>query len=114
MEGAVAAVRERGSILFFPEGTRSADGVLRPFKKGAAKLAIGAQVPVVPLAVAGTSSILHRGEFLVHGGRKVVLRVGEAIPTVGLTAEDRDVLTEAARESVGKLLVKAEADVAAD
>ncbi len=54
-------MRERVSVVFFAEGTRSDDGVLRPFKKGAAVIAIEAQVPLVPAAVAGTHEILPKG-----------------------------------------------------
>lgn len=111
---AVTAVRERVSILFFPEGTRSDDGVLRPFKKGAAVLAINAQVPLVPLAVAGTRDILPKGSTWIRGGRKAVLEVGEPISTRGLSLDDRDALTEKARAAVETLLARAEAAVAAD
>ncbi|MCW3014210.1 MAG: 1-acyl-sn-glycerol-3-phosphate acyltransferase [Solirubrobacterales bacterium] len=45
-------------VLFFPEGTRSKDGQLRPFKEGAFELAIEHQVPLIPVAVHGTGSAL--------------------------------------------------------
>ena len=114
IESAVDAVRERVSLLFFAEGTRSEDGVLRSFKKGAAVLALGAQVPLVPLAVAGTRHILPKGSTWIHGGRKAVLQVGEAISTRGMTLDDRDALTEKARAAVVELLAQAEAAVAAE
>lgn len=101
---AVEQVRTRTSILFFAEGTRSTDGKLRPFKKGAAILAIDAQVPIVPLAVAGAHEITPKGGFWVHSGRPLVLRVGKPIPTTGLTRADRDTLTEQAHDAVAALL----------
>ena len=76
-------MRERVSMLFFAEGTRSTDGRLQPFKKGAAMLAIEAQVPVVPVAVAGAHEITPKGGLWVHWGRPLVLRVGKPIPTTG-------------------------------
>ena len=100
IEAAIEQVRTRTSILFFAEGTRSTDGRLRSFKKGAAILAIDAQVPVVPVAVAGAHEITPKGGLWVHSGRPLVLRVGKPIPTTGLGREDRDTLTRQAHDAV--------------
>jgi len=108
---AAHAVRSRVSILFFAEGTRDPEGRLRPFKKGAAILAIQAQVPLVPLCVAGTKDVLPKQRVLVHGGRPVVLLVGESIPTAGMTLDDRDALNHRAHDAVAQLLVQANARV---
>lgn len=104
IEAAIEQVRTRTSILFFAEGTRSTDGRLRSFKKGAAVLAIDAQVPVVPVAVAGAHEITPKGGLWVHSGRPLVLRVGKPIPTTGLGREDRDTLTRQAHDAVATLL----------
>ncbi len=104
IQAAVEQVRTRTSILFFAEGTRSTDGQLRAFKKGAAILAIDAQVPLVPLAVAGAHEITPKGGLWVHSGRPLVLHVGKPIPTTGLTREDRDSLTRRAHDEVAALL----------
>jgi 1-acyl-sn-glycerol-3-phosphate acyltransferase len=101
---AVESVQSRASILFFAEGTRDPNGELRPFKKGAAVLAIQAQVPLVPLAVAGTKDVMHKRSILIRGGRPTVLLVGEPISTAGMTLEQRDALTEQAHASVAQLL----------
>src|ERR1700687_2523721 len=63
---AVDAVRERVTLLFFAEGTRSPDGALQPFKKGAMLLALEAGVPIVPLAVAGGGEIIAKGTRGIH------------------------------------------------
>ncbi|HLL54209.1 MAG TPA: lysophospholipid acyltransferase family protein [Myxococcaceae bacterium] len=106
---AVNVVRERTSVLFFAEGTRSEDGQLLPFKKGAALLALQAQVPLVPLAVAGTGHILTKGRAFVRGGQRAALRVGEPISTAGLDEAARADLTQRVRQSVAALLSDAEA-----
>jgi 1-acyl-sn-glycerol-3-phosphate acyltransferase len=111
IDSAVEAVRKRVSILFFAEGTRDPGGVLRPFKKGAAVLAIQAGVPLVPLAVAGTKEVMTKKHVLIRGGRPVVLRVGEPIATSGMMLEDRDALTERAHAAVAELLAAANARV---
>jgi len=108
---AVDAVRSRVSILFFAEGTRDPEGRLRPFKKGAAVLAIQAQVPLVPLCVAGTKEVLRKETMRVHGGRPAVLVVGEPIPTAGMALEDRDALNDRAHAAVAQLLASANARV---
>jgi 1-acyl-sn-glycerol-3-phosphate acyltransferase len=111
IDRAVAAVQSRVSILFFAEGTRDPEGHLRPFKKGAAVLALQAQVPLVPLAVAGTKDVMQKKSLLIHGGRPTVLMVGEPISTEGRTLEDRDALTEEAHAAVAQLLGAANARV---
>ncbi|CAM3606114.1 MULTISPECIES: lysophospholipid acyltransferase family protein [Corallococcus] len=104
---AVTAVRERVSVLFFAEGTRSPDGELKPFKKGAATLAIQAQVPVVPMALSGTRLILPKGGRAVRWGQRVALVVGRPVPTQGLTLDDRDTLTRRLEEAVAGLYAEA-------
>lgn len=103
----VEAVRERVSVLFFAEGTRSPDGELKPFKKGAATLAIQAGVPVVPMAVSGTRLILPKGGRAVQWGQRVALVVGEPISTQGLTLQDRDALTRRLEGAVAQLYAEA-------
>lgn len=104
LQQAIHALQTRVSIAFFPEGTRSEDGVLGPFKKGAAVLAIQAQVPILPVAVAGTVEILPKGSIRIRAGRKVALCIGAPISTTGKTLDDRDTLTQKSHEEVVRLL----------
>lgn len=60
------------SVLVFPEGTRSQDGAMLPFKKGAFHLAKGANAPLVPMHISGTWDILPPGGILFHPRRKTV------------------------------------------
>jgi len=79
---------ERGmSVMMFPEGTRSRDGKLLPFKAGAFKLAIEAGVPVLPIAVSGTAHGMPKGTPWVRPSRLTV-RILDPVPTKGLG--DRD------------------------
>lgn len=95
-------VRERGiSILVFPEGGRS-PGALREFKAGAAYIAIKAGVPAVPVGIVGTRAILPMDSLLVRGG-EVHLRIGEPIPTSGLSVHDHGRLTQQLRGRVLEL-----------
>lgn len=108
---AARAVRERVSVVFFAEGTRSDDGVLKPFKKGAAVMAIEAQVPLIPVAIAGTHRILEKGSKMIRP-RPAALIIGKPIETTGLTAADRETLTQRAHDAVAKLLEEGNALVA--
>jgi 1-acyl-sn-glycerol-3-phosphate acyltransferase len=108
---AVERVQSRVSLLFFAEGTRDPEGHLRPFKKGATVLALQAQVPLVPLAVAGTKDVMTKKSVLIHGGRPVVLKVGEPISTEGKTLADREALNSEAHAAVARLLAAGNARV---
>jgi len=89
-----------GSLVIFPEGTRSPDGQLQPFKKGAFVAAIGLGVPIVPVVCKGTTRIMPKGRYLSILPGQAELIVLEPIPTAGLTYEDRDRLRETVRERI--------------
>ena len=89
-----------GSLVIFPEGTRSPDGQLQPFKKGAFVAAIGLGVPIVPVVCKGTTRIMPKGRYLSILPGQAELIVLEPIPTAGLTYEDHDRLRETVRERI--------------
>ncbi|HJT89892.1 MAG TPA: lysophospholipid acyltransferase family protein [Bryobacteraceae bacterium] len=101
-------VAERGvSVLLFPEGGRTRVG-LREFKEGAAYIAIKAGVPVVPIAIDGMRELLPMGSLHLRAG-KVVLRVGDPIPTADLDLKDRVALTARLHDEIRGLLSRASA-----
>ena len=77
------------TMILFPEGTRSPDGRLKDFKKGAFVLAVQGQVPLVPMGVIGSRRIMAKGEKRIRAG-KILVRIGEPIPTEGATIRDRN------------------------
>lgn len=63
-------IREKEfSFLIFPEGTRSRDGNLQPFKRGGFFLALAGQVPVVPVSIEGSYELMPKGAFFAKRGR---------------------------------------------
>jgi 1-acyl-sn-glycerol-3-phosphate acyltransferase len=97
------SLKAGNSFLIFPEGTRSRTGDLLPFKKGGFIMAIGAQTPVVPVAISGGRAAMHKGSPIVRPV-KVSVRIGKPVPTAGLTLDDRDNLIALVRGEVAKLL----------
>jgi 1-acyl-sn-glycerol-3-phosphate acyltransferase len=73
-------LRERNSIMIFPEGTRSKDGKLQPFKSGAFHLALNNQVPVLPVAISGTAKAIRKGGFLINRNYNITATVLDPIP----------------------------------
>jgi 1-acyl-sn-glycerol-3-phosphate acyltransferase len=69
---AIRRARKGLSFLAFPEGTRSRDGRLQPFKQGVFRMAIQAGLPIVPVACAGAHRILPRDSFAIRPGEMVV------------------------------------------
>ncbi len=104
---AAQRIAEGTSVVIFPEGTRSPDGNLHPFKPGGMVLAIKSQVELVPMAIHGTFSILPKGSLLMQPGT-VHIRLAPPVATQGLTTRDKKELAERLEESVAALLASPE------
>lgn len=81
--------RKGHAITVFPEGTRTRDGKLQPFKKGGFHLALEAGAQVVPIGITGTFHVLPRGSMNVRPG-EVTVRVGVPIDTSKYRRNNRE------------------------
>lgn len=104
LEEAAQRISNGTSVIIFPEGTRSPDGHLQPFKAGTMVLAIKSGVPVVPVAILGTHEVLPKGKLLAKPG-KVWIRVGDPIETSGYTTKQKHELAELLQGKVAELLM---------
>ncbi|HOO73634.1 MAG TPA: 1-acyl-sn-glycerol-3-phosphate acyltransferase [Spirochaetota bacterium] len=80
MKDAEERLAEGSSVFFFPEGTRSADGVIKAFKPGAFILAHKMKIPILPIAVSGTNKALPKYSMNVHEDQKIIIRIMDEIP----------------------------------
>ena len=81
------------SLIIYPEGTRSRNGELRPFKKGAFTMAVAGEIPILPVSIIGTYRAWPPGKPWVFGG-KVRAVVHPPIETAGLLRSDIGTLAE--------------------
>jgi 1-acyl-sn-glycerol-3-phosphate acyltransferase len=87
------------SLIVFPEGTRSVDGVVARFKGGMFLVAIDAGLPVVPVSIAGSRHVMLKGRLMTCPGR-VTVTIHEPIPTTGVGRQGARELAERVREVV--------------
>jgi 1-acyl-sn-glycerol-3-phosphate acyltransferase len=93
---------QQGICAFiFPEGTRSRDGLLHGFKKGGFKLALQAQVPIIPITIIGTRRILPPDSIIFRPG-PIEMYVDEPIETTGLTDDDIETLMRRVRAAMAQ------------
>lgn len=102
MRRATEILREGHSVVCFPEGTRSRDGTIRPFKTAAFAMAIDAGAQVVPVAILGAGKVLPPEGFRVRPGTIRIL-LGKPIATSGLIASQRGALAQQVRDEVMRL-----------
>lgn len=92
-------ISKRRSLIIFPEGTRPRDGVMQPFKKGAFTMALGSELPILPLSLHGTYQAAPSGKPWFHGG-SVTAKIDPAIETEGLRHPDISALRDQVREVI--------------
>ncbi len=92
------------SVAIFPEGTRTSDGNLLPFKKGAAIFAINTDIPVVPVAISGTYSWSKKKLFDISQS-VISFEFGEPITTENYSFDDRDYLTEKIKTNIKNMKI---------
>ncbi len=93
------------SLIVYPEGTRSVDGKLLPFKRGAFVMAIEAQVPIVPVVIEGSHELMPKKRLSIASGF-IRMYVDNPVLTTGLTYTDRGHLAEQVRDQMAKHLEK--------
>jgi 1-acyl-sn-glycerol-3-phosphate acyltransferase len=103
MNEAAKKIRDGMSVIIFPEGSRSLNGSLQPFKKGGFSLAIKSKVPIIPVTIKGSREIMPRHSLRVRPG-KIEIKIGEPIETKDLTLKDRPFLMEKVRGAIQKNL----------
>lgn len=96
---AIKYLKEGLSFCVYPEGTRSRDGRLLPFKRGTFVMALRAGVPVVPVSLAGTQNLMRKGDWRIYPG-EVTVRFGAAVSTEGYAMEQRDELRRVVQDVV--------------
>ncbi len=101
MNEASRKVQEGMSMVIFPEGSRSPDGSIQPFKKGGFSLAIKSKVPIIPIAITGSRNIMPKGKLTASSG-EIRIRMGQPIETQNYSIKDRKSLMERVRETISK------------
>jgi len=101
MKKAAKKVSAGTSVLVFPEGTRSPDHKLSPFKKGGFMLALEAKVPVVPVSITGTRPVMPK-KGLTFKRSDVRVEIGDPIMTLDLKQDDRQELMDRVRAEIIK------------
>ncbi len=102
IKSAVRTLKNGMPLVIFPEGGRTADGHIQPFLAGAFFMAIKANVDIVPIALIGTYELLPMDTFHIKS-RPLEMRVGNPIPTSGLTLRNLEALSARVRQEVQEL-----------
>jgi len=99
LDDAAQKIREGKSVMTFPEGTRSKDGTIKPFKQGTFYLAIKSGVPIVPITIVGSGEIMRKRSLTINPG-KIIMAIGKSIDVSGYTIENRGELIERVRNTI--------------
>jgi len=101
MENAASIIRQGSSVVMFPEGTRTRDGRLLPFKRGGFMLAVRAGVPVIPVTINGSGQVNPGGVIKLNsGGISLTLHPPVNIPAGLKKSEAEEWLMEAVRSAI--------------
>ncbi|MFH2133346.1 MAG: lysophospholipid acyltransferase family protein [bacterium] len=106
MKDCQKSLNEGSSVLIFPEGTRTMNGKLRPFKSGAFHLAIRARRPILPIVLNGSSDALPKAGFILRGKHMIDIHLLEPIPPEWFAEMDAKQLTKEVQSIIAAELEK--------
>jgi len=87
------------SVMIFPEGTRSKDGRIKPFKKGGFVMAVDSGVPIVPVIIRGTWPIMAKSSLRINRGN-VEMEIAKPIDTIDYSRETKEELMDQVRMAI--------------
>jgi len=93
MEKSFQYLKDGTSIMMFPEGTRSVDGEIGFFKRGAFQLAINAHVPILPVVLDGSGGVLPKHGLIFTTGHKIMIKVLDPVMPESFNTDDPDILS---------------------
>lgn len=106
LEKAADIIRNGGSVIVFPEGTRTRDGRLQAFKRGTFSLALKSGVPVIPVGIRNSFEIMAKGSLKIQP-RDITMVLGTPIPVNGLSGREGELkLMEIVRARIEECLTK--------
>ena len=101
----VQELMESGIIIWIaPEGTRSKDGVLAPFKKGAFVTAIQSKAVIIPIGIRGAFDILPARTFSINLHQKAEIHIGKPIDTTQFSLENKDAMINQTFHAIKELI----------
>jgi len=101
MEKSEEALRKGNSMMIFPEGTRSPDGCLQPFKTGAFHLALNTRLPILPIVIDGTSRAIRKGGFLISRNHGIRVRILDPVRYETFKSMDAKSLARDIKQRIG-------------
>ncbi|MCX7965108.1 MAG: 1-acyl-sn-glycerol-3-phosphate acyltransferase [Syntrophorhabdaceae bacterium] len=105
---AAKKIKEGTNLIIFPEGTRSIDGRLLPFKKGVFSLAVRAGVPIIPVGIKGTFLLQPKGSFIPLKKGIIYINIGKPITVEGDKAQEKTRVMNEVRSEIENLLSEEE------
>ena len=111
LKTAAKTIREGASVIIFPEGTRSPDGNISPFKKGGFVMALDSGVPIVPVILHGTRAIMSKKKLRIVPGT-VLVEITEPIDISGYTRENKEALMDRIRNIICEAFEKNRTEIA--
>jgi len=97
----IEKLKAGNSIVIFPEGTRSEDGTIGPFKKGGLLLSVRSGAPLVPVTLLGTGNIIKKGSGIIRPGR-IQIVISPPIPSQAVAEEKEEHVLRTLRDIICK------------
>ncbi len=101
-DAVAAEVRKGHSILVFPEGTRTRDGRVGPFRGGMFRIAHALELPIVPVAVTGMFEVMRKGEPYIHPGRRVTVYLDRPVETASIDKHELPALVRQVHRTISE------------